>query len=684
MQRVGIILWLLLVIHLFSIQGWSQACTALGQNPATAFPVCGATLFTQKTVPLCNNGNVPAKGCSNTSFPTANPYWYKFTCYQSGTLGFVITPLNTLPEDYDWQLFDITGHDPMDVFTDPSLIVTANWVGTYGPTGASASGTTVFSCASDPKDNLNAFAKMPDIIAGHEYLLLVSHFLLNSTSEVGYTLAFSNGQPGGGTASIVNPVVPQISNAYAICDGTQIVVKLTSKVRCSSIDADGSDFFINGPVVRSVTKASGNGCTVGFDSDSILVTLDKPLSPGTYTITAKMGSDGNTLTDNCDNALAPGEKATLRFVALVPTPMDSISPVICMKDMLQLVFSKPIDCRSIAADGSDFSITGPVPVTVKNASGICSNGVSTYINLLLSAPIRVNGLFTIRLKNGSDGNPLIDECGLTTPAGSTLSFTTKNITTADFSASVVNGCKSDTVYLVHNGYGGTTKWQWSADSIQVSALQNPVIISKAFGTHNLQLIVSNGFCTDTARSNFVFTDHTVKASFAAADTLCPTDTLHFTDLSTGNPISWYWNFGNGITSTVQFPAAQSYPVMGRKNSYIAKLVTTNAYNCADTAYKNITVLASCYIAVPSAFTPNGDGLNDYLYPLNAFKADNLVFRVYNRYGQVIFESHNWTKKWDGRVNSIPQPSGTYVWVLDYVNRDNGQHVFLKGTTVLIR
>jgi hypothetical protein len=49
----------------------------------------------------------------------------------------------------------------------------------------------------------------------------------------------------------------------------------------------------------------------------------------------------------------------------------------------------------------------------------------------------------------------------------------------------------------------------------------------------------------------------------------------------------------------------------------------NSYNCADTAYKIFTVLASCYIAVPTAFTPNGDGLNDYLYPLNAFKADNL-------------------------------------------------------------
>lgn len=685
MRGIGKIIFVVLSLLLFHTNTWSQACTALGQNPATAFPVCGATTFTQRTVPICASGNVPAKGCTNGSFSTANPYWYKFTCYQSGTLGFVITPLNTVPEDYDWQLFDITGKDPNDVFTDPNLIVTANWVGTYGPTGASAAGTSVFSCASDPAQNLSAFATMPTIIAGHEYLLLVSHFLSpGQTSEVGYTLAFSNGQAGGGTASIVNPVVPKIANAYAICDGTQVMIKLTSRVNCSSIAANGSDFIISGPVSRNIIAASGVGCTRGFDSDSILVTLDNPLSPGNYTLTAKTGSDGNTLTDNCGNALLAGENARLRFVAFVPTPMDSISPVICIKDTLQLVFSKPMACSSIAADGSDFSITGPVPVMVKSASGICSNGVSTFIRIILTAPIRVNGTFTIRLQNGTDGNPVIDECGLTTPAGSTLSFTTKNITTADFTGTVSTGCKSDTLTLSHNGYGGTNSWQWSLDSVPLSTLQNPVLISKDYGPHSLQLLVNNGFCSDTARANFVFEDHTVKAAFSVADTLCPTDTLHFADLSSANTIRWNWIFGNGVTSNQQVPGAQSYALTGRRTNYTTKLIATNQYNCSDTAYKIITVLASCYIAVPSAFTPNGDGLNDYLYPLNAFKADDLVFRIYNRFGQIIFETKDWTRKWDGRVKSQPQPSGTYVWTLDYTERDGGKRIALKGTSVLIR
>ena len=78
--------------------------------------------------------------------------------------------------------------------------------------------------------------------------------------------------------------------------------------------------------------------------------------------------------------------------------------------------------------------------------------------------------------------------------------------------------------------------------------------------------------------------------------------------------------------------------------YPAALIVKNNIGCFDTAQTNIKVFYNCYIAVPSAFTPNGDGLNDYLYPLNAYKADNLEFRVYNRWGQLVFETKDWTKK----------------------------------------
>ena len=100
--------------------------------------------------------------------------------------------------------------------------------------------------------------------------------------------------------------------------------------------------------------------------------------------------------------------------------------------------------------------------------------------------------------------------------------------------------------------------------------------------------------------------------------------------------------------------------------------------------KNVRVLNNCFIAVPTAFTPNNDGLNDYLYPNNAIKAENLQFNVYNRWGQLVFSTRDWQKRWDGKINGIPQGSGVYVWFLSYTHRDTGQKVFQKGTTTLIR
>ena len=119
-------LLLVLLVALLPAAGQSQTCTARGQNPVTAFPVCGTDTFTQRSVPICGVRAIPTPCNDNVPYTDKNPFWYKFTCYTSGTLGFIITPFN-LNDDYDWQLFDVTGRNPDDVYTDRSLFVSCNW-----------------------------------------------------------------------------------------------------------------------------------------------------------------------------------------------------------------------------------------------------------------------------------------------------------------------------------------------------------------------------------------------------------------------------------------------------------------------------------------------------------------------------------------------------------------------------
>lgn len=665
---------ILLTLALFKT-GLTQTCTTLGQNPTTAFPVCGKTIFDQKTVPLCGGRSVPTPCSDAAVYSDINPFWYKFTCFITGTLGFSINPINK-NDDYDWELFDITGVDPMDIYTNKSLIISANWSGMFGTTGASSSGVHWFECASASVNGNPTFSTMPNLIAGHDYILLVSNF---SSSQVGYQLSFQ-----GGTASIINPILPILKDARAVCDGSQIIVSLNKSVRCNSLSLDGSDFIVSGTSPNTIVSATGKGCAISFDMDTLVLDMKSPLSPGSYTITSQTGTDGNTLLDNCDNQLAIGLKESLVFTASGPTPMDSMVPVICIQDTLQLLFRKPISCNSIAQDGSDFLIIGPSTVSIKAARGICAGGVSNSIQIILNKPIKTNGTYQLQLTNGSDGNSLIDECGQTTVVGATLNFKIQHVTTANINQQVKPGCKSDTLLLSHNGNNAVTQWKWTLDNGNTSNLQNPTFLFNSFGKQHTLLFVTNGYCSDTSSTEINLLDYTVKAGLSIPDTLCLQDSLQLLDKSSTNTKQWKWDFGNGVTSNLQQPIGIYYQPNAQKNSYIIRLVVTNSFNCTDTTYKKVTVLPSCYVDIPSGFTPNGDGLNDYLYPLNAFKAEKLSFKIFNRFGQVIFETNNWLNRWDGRYNGELQQSGTYVWTLDYIHKDTGKSFHLKGTTVLIR
>jgi len=89
------------------------------------------------------------------------------------------------------------------------------------------------------------------------------------------------------------------------------------------------------------------------------------------------------------------------------------------------------------------------------------------------------------------------------------------------------------------------------------------------------------------------------------------------------------------------------------------------------------------IFVPSGFTPNGDKLNDILKPITVGIKKLKYFRVYNRWGQLLFETSEFNRGWDGNFGDKGQPSGTYVYMaegIDYTDKP----VFRKGTVVLIR
>lgn len=123
---------------------------------------------------------------------------------------------------------------------------------------------------------------------------------------------------------------------------------------------------------------------------------------------------------------------------------------------------------------------------------------------------------------------------------------------------------------------------------------------------------------------------------------------------------------------------------GMIDSIRYKVLVSNQAGCSDSAYVTVRVFrTNPQIFVPTAFTPNGDGRNDYVRPIAVGISHMDYFRIYNRWGQLVFSSTDTERGWDGTIGGKQQSSGTFVWIVrgsDFT----GKVIFAKGTVTLIR
>jgi gliding motility-associated-like protein len=342
-------------------------------------------------------------------------------------------------------------------------------------------------------------------------------------------------------------------------------------------------------------------------------------------------------------------------------------------------------CFSLAADGSDFTLNSS-NVAITGATGLHCNDQFDFDSLQLTLSDTLSpGIYSLTAKGGTDEKNLWDNCFREVPEGDQISFTVppSGSVAADFSYQIRYGCKNDSIYFQYPVTNGSFHSQWFIDSVFSSSLFEPVIVTSDFGPMQVQHVVSNGYCSDTV-SKTVDPGNILKSGIEAPVTACPAVPVTFADNSTGNILSWNWDFGDGTGSNLQNPPAHLFPDKPGENRYQVKLAVENDLGCTDTASASLTRLQTCYTGVPNAFTPNGDGKNDFLFPLNLSSATDMQFLVFNRFGQLVFETRNGARKWDGTINGIAQPTGSYIWTLRYTDGSSGKKIFLRGISVLIR
>jgi gliding motility-associated-like protein len=116
---------------------------------------------------------------------------------------------------------------------------------------------------------------------------------------------------------------------------------------------------------------------------------------------------------------------------------------------------------------------------------------------------------------------------------------------------------------------------------------------------------------------------------------------------------------------------------------IYNVVVQDVYGCAASDTIQVTEECASDLVVPTAFSPNGDGINDLFGAYAKGIITNFNFAIYNRWGEVVFQSTDITNWWDGNYKSREQPLGAFVWVVQYTN-SAGQPKIKKGNLTLLR
>ena len=244
-----------------------------------------------------------------------------------------------------------------------------------------------------------------------------------------------------------------------------------------------------------------------------------------------------------------------------------------------------------------------------------------------------------------------------------------------------NACEHGDIYfsdISTISSGSIVSWLYDFYSFGSSTDQLTTFAFDQAGTYPVSFTVTSdlGCVANTVQDVVVIPSPTADFTMNPNPALALQDVV-FTDQSTGNQLSgWLWNFGDGEVDNTQNPVHD----FDNGGVYSVTLTVSDINNCKDTITKIISV--ALLPVLPTGFTPNGDGEND-VFIIRGGPFKTVDFKVYNNWGQLIFETNDGNEGWDGTFKGENSPFGVYTWTF-VVEMGNGQIVKQSGDVTLIR
>lgn len=244
------------------------------------------------------------------------------------------------------------------------------------------------------------------------------------------------------------------------------------------------------------------------------------------------------------------------------------------------------------------------------------------------------------------------------------------------------GCVPYNVVFENNSLAGRT-YRWEFGDGNTSTDMNPVHEYQNTGTYEVKLVVidSNTCNIIDSTTTMVMVNGRPTAAFNTTPVvpLENTPTI-FHNFSTGG-IRYKYLFGDDDSTirTNRDTVRHQYNATG---SYIACLIAYNEFNCTDTICNPVQALINPLLDVPNAFTPGRNGQNAMVH-VQGYGIGRMTWRIYNRWGQVVFETNNRKSGWDGNFKGQSQPMDVYAYTLD-VEFTDGTKARKTGDITLIR
>ncbi len=240
-------------------------------------------------------------------------------------------------------------------------------------------------------------------------------------------------------------------------------------------------------------------------------------------------------------------------------------------------------------------------------------------------------------------------------------------------------------------------YYWDFGNERYSTAKNPTQTFEETGSYNVSLTITSDFgCKNTkTKNNMIVIHEQPRAEFVIDpdQTTILTTEIKFINYSEGGT-TFLWDFGDGKTSI--WSDDTQIHTYSKAGSYTAMLVAKNEYQCVDTAYKKLNITDVYTFYAPTAFTPNGDGDNDYFYISgNGINPDDFELIIYNRWGERVYKGNTFnmeapqTMGWDGSNDGSVLKgdpvvtTGPYNWVCTFYDFTGKPHE-KKGTVFLMK